>query len=34
MNVAAVAKRLHGGCVQQVGPAVGRIRNGPVLKQE
>jgi hypothetical protein len=34
LNIAAVAKRLHGGCVQKVGPAVDRARNGPVLKQE
>jgi hypothetical protein len=34
LNVAAMAKRLHGGCVQEIGPAVDRARNGPVLEQE
>jgi hypothetical protein len=34
LNVAAVAKRLHGSYIQKVGPAVDRARNNPVLKQE
>jgi hypothetical protein len=34
LNVAAVAKRLHEGCVHQVGPTVDRARNGPVLNQK
>jgi hypothetical protein len=34
LNVAAVAKRLRGGYVREVGLAVDRARNGPVLKQE
>jgi hypothetical protein len=34
LNVAAVAKRLHGSSVQKVGPAVDNAWNNPVLKQD
>jgi hypothetical protein len=34
MDVTTVAKRLHRGCVQEVGPALDRARYSPIFEQE